>query len=74
MIQNVNVYYQEVPQPHNCTLHTSPRYHEDKISKAATTRNQYNQVPHPTQDTTRETDKTQQNATHKRAKRLALSQ
>ena len=34
----------------------------------------YIQVPHPTQDTTRGSDKTQQNSTHKRAKRLALSQ
>ena len=42
-----------------------------QVSKNVTTRNRYNQVPHLTQDNTWET---QVNITHKRVKRLALSQ
>ena len=37
-------------------------------NKKAKIRNQYNQAPHPTQDTTWESDK-QENITYKRAKR-----
>ena len=36
-------------------------------------RNRYNQVPYLTQDTIRETDKIQENITHKRVKRSAFS-
>ena len=43
-----------------------------EVSKEAKIRNQYNQVPHPTQDTTWESDKTQQNTTHMGAKRLVI--
>ena len=35
-------------------------------------RNRYNQVPHLTQDTILQSDKTQENTTHKRTERLAL--
>ena len=46
-----------------------------KVRKKAKIRNRYNQVPHLTQDTTWESDKkTQENITHKRARRPALSQ
>ena len=38
------------------------------VSKKAKIRNQYNQVPHLTQHTTWESDKIQENITHKRAK------
>ena len=44
-----------------------------KISKKAKIRNRYNQVQHLTQDTTCESDKTQENITYRRTKRLALS-
>ena len=46
----------------------------DKVRKKAMTRNRYNQVPHLTQDTTWESDKTQESITYKRAKMLALFQ
>ena len=45
-----------------------------KVSKEAKIRNRYNQVPHLTQATTWESDKNTINITHKRAKRLTLSQ
>ena len=48
--------------------------HRKKVSKKAKIRNRYNQVPHLTQDTSLESEKTQYNITHKRAMRLALSQ
>ena len=41
----------------------------NKVGKEAKIRNRYNQVPHLTQDTVRENDKTQENITYKRAKR-----
>ena len=44
-----------------------------KVSKKAKIRNQYNQVPHLTQDTIWESDKIHENITYKRAKRLDLS-
>ena len=47
---------------------------QTKVKKKAKIRNRYNQVPHLTQDTIRESDKTQEKITHKRAKRSALSQ
>ena len=43
-------------------------YGASKVSKKAKIRNQYNQVPHLTQDTTLESDKTQENITYKTAK------
>ena len=45
-----------------------------KVSKKANLRKRYNQVPHLTQDTVWESDKTQENISLKRAKRLALFQ
>ena len=45
-----------------------------KVRKKANIRNRYNKVPHLTKDTTWESDKTQENITHNRAKRPALSQ
>ena len=42
-----------------------------KVSNEAKIRNQYNQVPHPTKDTTWESDKTKRNTTDKRGKRLS---
>ena len=59
------------------TVHTieyrSNRNQTVKVRKKARIRNQYNQAPHLTQDTTQESDKTQYNTTYKRAKRLVLS-
>ena len=46
----------------------------DKVRKKTKIRNRYNQVPHLTQDIICESDTTQENITHKRAKRLALFQ
>ena len=43
-----------------------------KVKRKAILRNRYNQVPHLTQDTIWESDKTQENTTHKRAKRPAI--
>ena len=43
-----------------------------KVKKKAKIRNQYNQEPQLTKDTIWESDKTQENITHKRAKRSAL--
>ena len=48
--------------------------HLTKDTTSEKMRNRYNQVPNLTKDTTWESDKTQVNFTHKRAKRLALSQ
>ena len=45
-----------------------------KVIKNAKIRNKYNQVAHLTQDTIWESDKTQENIIHMRAKRSALSQ
>ena len=45
----------------------------NKVGKKAKIRNRYNQVPHLTQDTVRESDKTQENITYKRAKRSPFS-
>ena len=45
-----------------------------KVKQRAKTRNQYNQVPQLTRDTIWESDKIQENTTHKRSKRSALSQ
>ena len=45
-----------------------------KVRKKAKIRNRYNDIPHLTQDTIWESDKTQENITYKRAKRPALSQ
>ena len=39
------------------------------VRNEAKIRNRYNQVPHLTQDTTWESDKTRGNITHKRAKK-----
>ena len=44
-----------------------------KVKKKAKIRNQYNKAPHVTQGNTWESDKTQENITHKRVKRSALS-
>ena len=44
------------------------------VRKKEKVRNRYNQVPHLTQNTTWERDKTQENITHKKAKRPAISQ
>ena len=43
------------------------------VMKMAKIRNRYNQVPYLTQDTIWETDKIQENITHKRVKRSAFS-
>ena len=45
-----------------------------KVKQRAKTRNRYNQVPQLTGDTIWESDKIQENTTHMRAKRSALSQ
>ena len=45
-----------------------------KLSEEAKIKNHYNQFSNQTQGTTRKSDKTQQNTTHKRANRLALSE
>ena len=45
-----------------------------KVRKRAKIRNPYNQIPHLTQNTIWESDKTQENITYKRAKRSALPQ
>ena len=44
------------------------------LMKKANIRNQYNQVPHLTGYTIWDSDKTQENITHKSTKRSALSQ
>ena len=45
-----------------------------KVRKNAKIRNRFSQVPYLTQDTVWESDKTQQHATYRRAKKTALSQ
>ena len=70
---------------HNLTPQTNPRHHEVesqnnyiyiKKSKEKETkiRNRYNQIIHPVRDTIWESDKTQGDITHKRAKRSVFSQ
>ena len=49
-------------------------YDKAKVIKKANIRNRTNQVPRLTQDTIWESDKTQENITHKRAKRSAVTQ
>ena len=44
-----------------------------KVKRKAKIKNRYNQVPHLILDTIWESDNTQENVTHKRAKRSALS-
>ena len=43
-----------------------------KVRKKAHIRNRYNQIPHLTNDTIWESEKTQENITHKRAKKTAF--
>ena len=50
------------------------RMNNVKVKEKEKYRNPYNQIPHLTQDTKWESDKTQENTTYKRAKRSALSQ
>ena len=44
-----------------------------KVGKKTKIRNQYNQVPHLTQGTVWESDKTQEHIAYKRTKRSAIS-
>ena len=61
-------------QKHSLDTPLMRTYDSEKVSEEAKIRNRYNHVSHPTQDTTRGSDKRQQNTTLKRAKRLAVSQ
>ena len=46
----------------------------NKVERTAKTRNRYNQVSYLTRNAICESDKTQENITHKRAKKSAISQ
>ena len=54
-------------------FHVSDMYMQCKVEKEAIVWNQYNQVPHLTQDTVWESDKYTKNIRYRRAKKSAFS-